>query len=142
MTGRSTLPLFWRFRATASALLIPPLLHTVSFNRLAGWLSHKKRYSSMDSVAFNDAAMADWVDRVLRRLRGPWRHTCLKRGTILFFLLRKAGRPIELWIGVDRDEAGGVTAHAWLVHQGEPYLETDPSHPGQFKVIARFPEAG
>ena len=88
----------------------------------------------------DDSALAEWVSRVLYRLPPPWRHTCLKRASVLYHLLRKAGRPVELVIGVKHDAEGAVTAHAWLVRDGEPYLENDPEHPSRFEEIARFPE--
>jgi hypothetical protein len=41
---------------------------------------------------------------------------------------------------VRHDSDGAVTAHAWLLKDGVPYLENDPAHPSRFKEIARFPE--
>ena len=131
----------WRVRATCAAVVIPPLLRCVSFGKLAAWLGGSATASTpLDGV--HDASLAGLVDSTLRRLPGPWRHTCLKRAAVLYHLLRKAGRPVELWIGVRRDAGQeALAAHAWLVRDGVPYLEPEPSVPPMHTVIARFPEA-
>jgi hypothetical protein len=136
------LPLGWRLRAAALVLLIPPLVYIVSFARLAVWLEGGAQPAP--DPALDDAALARWVDRLLRRLPGPWHRTCLKRSAVLYHLLRRAGRPVELCIGVNRTSQpakGDIAAHAWLVRAGEPYLEAHPDHALSHVVIARFPEA-
>jgi hypothetical protein len=135
-------PLRWRVRATCAAVVIPPLLRLVSFGRLATWLGGAGSAATTNGDGVHDASLAGWVDALLRRLPGPWRHTCLKRSAVLYHLLRKAGRPVELWIGVRRDHAneGSLAAHAWLVRDGVPYLEPEPTVPSAHTVIARFPE--
>jgi Transglutaminase-like superfamily len=132
------LPLGWRLRATAAVMLVPPLLYFVSFARLASWLG---RSQGRSAEALDDAALARWVDRLLRHLPGPWHRTCLKRAAVLYYVLRRAGRPVELWIGVQKAAANPLGAHAWLVRNGEPYLESRPEHARTHTVIARFPEA-
>ena len=136
MTNR--LPLLWRLRALTSVALVPPLLYVVSFSRLVRWLSSRPVRDPSD---LDDASLARWVDALLRHLPIPWRRTCLKRSAILYHLLRRAGRPVELWIGVRKAGAAPLAAHAWLVRGGEPYLESHPDHPLRHTVIARFPEA-
>ena len=84
----------------------------------------------------------EWVDRVLRRMPPPWRKTCLKRALVLHSLLRRAGRPAELRIGVRRDDAGDLTAHAWLARDGQPYLERGEDRVASYQVLAAFPSHG
>jgi len=132
------LPLLWRLRAVAAVAVVPPLLYVVSFSRLARWLSRPLAQSQASDL--DDASLARWVDRLLRHLPNPWRRTCLKRSAILYQLLRRAGRPVELWIGVHKTGTSPLAAHAWLVRGGEPYLESHPEHPRTHTVIARFPE--
>lgn len=75
------------------------------------------------------------VDELLAWLPRPWRKTCLTRSVVLFHLLRRSGVPVELCIGVKREQ-DGMAAHAWLVREGAPYLELEtPS----YEVIAKFP---
>lgn len=132
------LPLGWRLRAAAAVLIVPPLLYFVSFARLATWLGGSA--PGRVEPGLDDATLARWVDRLLRHLAGPWRRTCLKRSAVLYHLLRRAGRPVELCIGVRTEEPSSVAAHAWLVREGAPYLEGRPEHAGRHTVIARFPE--
>jgi len=130
-------PLGWRLRAALGIAVIPPMVSLVSFSRLGARLDRPSG-SAAEPAGFNDEAMAAWVDGVMRRLPGPWRHTCLKRSAVLFYLLRRAGRAVELCIGVRRDIDGRLAAHAWLTRDGSPYLEhtTESMH---HTVIARLP---
>jgi hypothetical protein len=48
--------------------------------------------------------------------------------------------PAELCIGVRRDPKGAVAAHAWLLRDGQPFLERDPVGLAAYQTIARFPE--
>ncbi len=134
-----SLPVGWRMRAAVMVVIVPPLLHLVSFSRLAGWLGGRRL--SAPARNLDDASLARWVDRLLRNLPNPWRRTCLKRAAVLYYLLRRAGRPVELWIGVQKHGPSPLAAHAWLVRSGQPYLEPHEEHPEHHTVIARFPEA-
>jgi len=142
----SALPLSWRLRATAAAIVIPPLLRMTSLARLTAWLGAPRRpprrplQGPRSQNGLDDASLARWVDRVLGRLPDPWHRTCLRRAAVLYHLLRKAGRPVELCIGVRRNAGGPLAAHAWLVRDGEPYLEAEPHAAAIHTVIARFPE--
>lgn len=130
----------WRIRAVLLTALVAPLLELVSFARVARWLAGDPLHPAFDASGLDDAALAGWVDRVQGHLPGPWRRTCLRRCAVLYALLRRAGRPVELWIGVRRDApATPVVAHAWLVLNGRPYLEPEPDHPGRHTPIAHFP---
>ncbi len=112
----------------------------VSFARVAAWLDTRSPTPAAPARELDDATVARWVDRLLRWLPGPWHHSCLKRAAVLYHLLRRAGRPVELWIGVRRGPGSPLGAHAWLVRDGAPYLEPDPGVASAHTVIARFPE--
>jgi hypothetical protein len=129
----------WQARTLTAALVLPPLLSTVSFARLAGHLA--RATPAGPAPAPDDASLAWWVDSVLRRLPRPWTHSCLKRAVVLFYLLRRAGRTVSLCIGVRRDAAGTFAAHAWLVQDGAPYLEPASAQPATFELLASFPES-
>jgi hypothetical protein len=119
-------------------MIVPPLLYLISFGRLAAWLGGDDQRRHDENL--DDATLARWVDRLLRHLPGPWHRTCLKRAAVLYHVLRRAGRPVELWIGVQKPGPTPLGAHAWLVREGEPYLESRPEHALSHTVIARFPE--
>jgi len=145
----NTVAASWRWRAIGTALFVPPLIRLVSLSRLLAWLEPAHRSRVADDAALDDTALARWVDDLLLRLPGPWRRTCLNRSAILYHLLRRAGRPVELVIGVRRSrnagsdqasETGDLAAHAWLVREGHPYLEwSSPEHLQEHVTIARFP---
>ena len=132
-----TLPTAWRLHALATCAVLPPLLSAVSLARLA---SLAGRSPATPAAAPDDAVAADYIGRVLSGWPRPWAYTCLKRGIVLFHMLRRAGRPVELHIGVRKDADGALQAHAWLVQGGAPYLESDQSEHRAFTVIATFPE--
>lgn len=133
-----TIPVGWRLRAIVAAAIVPPLLEVVSFARLERALAFAAR-SRMRAPRDADAAW--WVDRALGRLPSPWRGTCLRRAAVLYYLLRAAGRAVEICIGVRRDDNGVLLAHAWLLLDGALYLEpvTTQDEVSQFTLIARFP---
>jgi transglutaminase superfamily protein len=126
----------WRLRTTTAALLIPPLIYLVSLERLTNWIARRR---AVRAGPVWDVALAEWVDRVLRKLPPPWRHTCLKRAVTLLYLTRRSGGAAELKVGVRRNEAGELTAHAWLVREGQLYLESGTERIESFQVLASFP---
>lgn len=128
----------WRIRATLAAFAFPPLVHLLSLERIVGWIERSTGRRSPDSTV-DDPALAEWVDRVLARLPPPWRRTCLKRALVLHYLIRRAGRSAELRIGVRRDEHSALAAHAWLVRNDEPYLESSEDQVASYQVLAAFP---
>lgn len=132
----------WRLRATGAALILPPLIHLVSLERLATWIARSGARAGPDG-SVDDAALAEWVDRVLSRLPPPWKHTCLRRALVLHYLLHRAGRPAGLRIGVRRNQEQALEAHAWLVRDGElPVLEPGHEQVGSYQVLAAFPPSG
>lgn len=129
---------WWRLQTFGALLVIPPLLHLTSLERLAGRLGAG---GSRPSPPLPLERVVGWVDILLHRLPWPWRFTCLKRAAVLYALFRRSGMQVELWIGVRRDSDGALAAHAWLVRDGAPYLEALADSLSTFQVIARFPEA-
>lgn len=63
------------------------------------------------------------VDRARRRHLYPM--TCLRRALTLQKLLAHRGIVVELKIGVRKDEANALSAHAWLEYQGNPLGEAE-----------------
>lgn len=127
-------------RALAACAILPPLVSIVSLARISALAERTPGRGR--SAAPDEAALSEYVGQVLRRLPPPWRYTCLRRSVVLYYLLRRAGRPVALHIGVRKDGGGALAAHAWLVKDGVPYLEPDPAHSATFAEIARFPSAG
>jgi hypothetical protein len=130
----------WRLRATLAAVVLPPLVHLASLERITVWIEARRRPAGPDATV-DDAALAEWVDRVLTRLPPPWRRTCLKRALVLHYLLHRAGRPATLVIGVRRDEHDALAAHAWLARAGAPYLESGTDQVASYQVLTAFPSS-
>jgi hypothetical protein len=140
----------WQLRAAAAALILPPAIRLMSFARLMTWLTPLPKRKNV--VVLDDKALARWVSRILFRLPQPWHLSCLNRSVVLYRLLRAAGRPVELCIGVTRSAGLGavahvgkgephIAAHAWLELDGAPYLESDAHFVTSLPVVARFPDA-
>jgi hypothetical protein len=137
----AAIPFGWRVRAIAAAAFIPPLLELLSLTRLERVLAFSAR-PRMTNVP-DDHIAAQWVDDTLARLPRPWTRTCLRRAAVLYYLERAAGRIVDLCIGVRRDEHGVLLAHAWLLRDGELYLEPDSTSTQipRYSLIARFPQS-
>ena len=135
------LPLAWRLRAVGTAFVVLPLLEWTSFARVERALDALGRLLPARRVSH--VAAAQWVDALLARLPEPWRFTCLRRATVLHHLLRAAGAPLTLCIGVRREPDGSLHAHAWLLESDalvlEPALTAD--RVALFTEIARFPSS-
>jgi len=127
----------WKVRTVLAALALPPLLSVVSFARLARWIGRRSRSRGSPPP---ESDLVEWTDGLLRKWPPPWRYTCLKRSVVLYYLLRKAGLPANLHIGVRRSEAGTFVAHAWLTRDAALLFEPPASNPDIYRVIASFPE--
>jgi hypothetical protein len=124
----------WKARTVGAALGLPLVLLVLAPARVAGWIARRR---PARDPAPPDTDLAEWTDRVLLRLPPPWRRTCLRRAVVLHYLLRRAGRPAALHLGVRRDDRGALDAHAWLSRDGQPVLEP-PAVPFAYQVLASF----
>jgi hypothetical protein len=140
-TLSAAIPIGWRLRAIAAAAIIPPLLEIVSLARLERFLRSAARVQMRSAP--DDLTASRWVDEFLGRLRNPWSRTCLRRAAILYYMLRSTGRSVSLCIGVRRDEHGALLAHAWLVNDGDIYVEPTGTSEvvSEYTLIAQFPGA-
>jgi hypothetical protein len=126
----------WKARTLIAALLLPPALLFFTPARLAAWIGRRR---PIRGPAPPDVDFAEWTDRVLNLLPPPWRRTCLRRSVVLYYLVRRAGRSAVLNVGVRRDAAGALEAHAWLTRDGAPLLEPPNTHADSYRVLAAFP---
>lgn len=128
----------WKARVVLAGMLLPLALLVVTPARLATWIG--RRRCSGDAPP-PETDFAEWTDRVLGRLPPPWRLNCLRRSVVLYYLLRRAGRPAVLHLGVRRDASGALDAHAWLSRDGAPLLEPPTGHAASYRILASFPPA-
>jgi hypothetical protein len=131
----------WRLRAAAAALLLPAAIRTMSLARLMTWITPPHPAEPAAPSALDDRELARWVTRILAHLPGLWHLSCLNRSVVLYHLLRTAGRPVELCIGAKRVGGVALAAHAWLILDGAPYLESESRLVTRLPVVARFPDA-
>lgn len=128
----------WKVRTALAGVVLAPLVHLVALDRLARRLA---ALPSRRGPAPDDDTLSEWVDRLLTRLPWPWRRTCLKRAVVLYHLLHRAGRPAVLHIGVRRDGAAKLEAHAWLTRNDMIVLEPPATGVEDFLPIASFPDS-
>jgi len=100
------------------------LLATIGFDRTLRLLG---RWSSGPSTS---RAVPEQPKRVAQLLRasgnaGLHPRNCLRESLVLWFLLRRKGFQPNLRLGVRREEAGDLEAHAWVELAGE-VLNDDP----------------
>src|SRR5688500_16840129 len=109
----------WRLRASLAAVVLPPLVHLASLERITDWIEARPHPPEPDP-SVDDPALAEWVDRVLSRLPPPWRRSCLNRALGRHPLLHRAGPPAPLIIRVRAGERRALPAHGWLASAGQP----------------------
>lgn len=83
--------------------------------------------------------LARGADRWLRLAQHP--RPCLPRALALCLLLRRAGLPVVLHLGVLRRPGGTLHGHAWLSLAGAPYLERGAERLADFTETLRVPAA-
>ena len=79
------------------------------------------------SAAFDleGAALASALTEKLFRMRlFPFDRTCLRRCLVLYHLFAKYGLSVRVAFGVDPSGEGDWSGHCWLIHEGEPFLES------------------
>jgi hypothetical protein len=123
----------WSLRVAGACLVIPPALRLLPLDRLVERLGRQRSRRRPDAV--QQQAIMERVDALLGRLPPPWRKTCLTRSVVLYHLLRRSGVPVELCIGVRRDNQE-FAAHAWLEREGRPYMEL--GEVTGYEELARF----
>lgn len=110
----------------------------VSFSRIASFVGRVPAGGRPRELS--ELGLSDYVSRILRGKPHPWRYTCLRRSVVMYHVLRRAGHPVALQIGVKKGDAGRIKAHAWLVRDGAAYLEPSPDEHRSYQVIASFPD--
>jgi hypothetical protein len=79
------------------------------------------------------------VDRASRRVPGT-RH-CLTKALVAKLLLARRGWTTQIRIGVAKDQAGLLTAHAWLEADGEPIFGVTDAGFQEFALLPHLDQA-
>jgi len=87
-----------------------------------------------------------YTDYILNRNFFIWRDTCLKRSLLLYHFLNKIGVKVRICFGVkyndtmiSKDHKGSLEGHAWLLLNGEIFLERNLEIVKKYKVTYCFP---
>ncbi len=89
-----------------------------------------------------------FTEYILSRNLWIYKTTCLKRSLILYHFLRKAGLNVYVCFGVrykdeklpDREAQKKLEGHAWLLYNGDIFLEGNTEIAKTYKVTYCFPE--
>jgi hypothetical protein len=93
----------------AACAIVPCALEVLPASTVLRWL---KRVPRRRGDAIAPGRMAHHVDRLLMRAPLVWHYTCLRRATVLAFLLRRDGRDADVVLGARRRAGGELEAHA------------------------------
>lgn len=67
---------------------------------------------------------------------------CMRRASLRYHVMRAAGQPAVMVIGVRRTEAkSGIIGHAWIELDGQVFRETGHQH-AEMAVMYRYPDSG
>jgi hypothetical protein len=99
---------FWLGVARLAVLALP-------FRWIAYRLGHHMAElpASTEPGHLQTARRVSWAVSAMSR-HTPWRNTCLAQAIAAHRLLRERGVLSTLYLGLDKDEAGNLQAHAWL----------------------------
>lgn len=87
-------------------------------------------------AATNEQELARAVDLLLSADFLIFKPICWKRAAVLHRYLSHSGIPTRIIFGVRNETDGKVAGHAWLEHDGRPFLE---SAPPEYVVTYSFP---
>ena len=89
-----------------------------------------------------------YTDYILGHCFRTFNSPCLKRSLVLYYLLRKHGFDIQICLGVKYNEVLSdneveekkLDGHAWLIYNGDIFMEKDPEITKTYKRTYCFPE--
>lgn len=119
--------------AFAWLLVARTSLALVRFQRLAAFLGH----ASSASPGLNDAE-ATLVEQAIATAarHTPWQSLCLTQALAATAMLRRRHLRSVTYFGVNKDDAGELTAHAWV--RSGPVIVSGADGHDRFAVIATF----
>lgn len=129
--------------------ILPFLIRFLSISKLMEFLTPRdlKVYKNEHSEKTKDKVVK-FTDYILRLNIWIYKTTCLKRSLILYHFLRKAGINVHICFGVrfndeklpDREAQKKLEGHAWLLYNGDIFLEGNTEMTKTYKVTYCFPE--
>lgn len=128
--------------------VLPLLIRLLTLPQLMNVLT---RRSSRLRVHWNKEdyreKIVSFTDSILSRGFWIFRNTCLKRSLVLYHFLHPVVADISICFGVrlqkdfpGQDREKGFEGHAWLLRNGEIFLEMNRDIPKTYTVTYCFPE--
>lgn len=119
----------WLAAARLAVLLVP---FRILSRRLG---THMAESPADDDPRSETLRRVGWALHAVSR-RAPWRSLCLEQGLAGKMMLRRRDLPNTLYLGVARDTAAQVRAHAWL-RSGRLYVSGAEGRE-RFTVVSTF----
>ncbi len=128
--------------------ILPLLINLLSIPKLMNVLTpgDLKVYKNIDSKKAKEYVIK-FTDYILSRNYWIYKSTCLKRSLVLYHFLRKLGINVHIFFGVkynnelmEREAKKKLDGHAWLVYNGDIFLERNIEMTKTYKVTYCFPE--
>jgi len=122
--------------------LLPLLMKILSLPRLMEMMTPNHVNNAINEMQDRIVKYADYI---LSRNFWIYRTTCLKRSLVLYHFLRKYGINVQLCFGVRYNnkltdsEAKELLGHAWLIYDGDMYLEQNVDAARTYKATYCFP---
>ena len=110
--------------------------HLLGFSRVYNLVADKNRYRHKGRDPLKEQ---EEIDRISHLVRAACRNhfcraECLHRSLVLYRLLRRRGVPVDLCIGVRKDN-GDFSAHAWLEYNRQVLKESPRVQEAYFPLI-------
>ena len=127
--------------------VLPLMLKLLSIPRLMKVLtpSKFKVYKNQESAKSKDK-IVKFVDYILGRNLWIYKSTCLKRSLVLYHFLKRSGIRVHVCFGVRYKEelrtvdAKRLGGHAWLLYNGNVFLEKNTEIAKTYKMTYCFPD--
>ena len=122
--------------------LLPLIMKLLSLPALLKMLTPEYRKGKSGEM---EEKIIKYTDYIFSRNFWIYRTTCLKRSLILYHFLRKDGINVQLCFGVrysNKPASAGdkeLEGHAWLMYEGDMYLENNVDAASTYKVTYCFP---
>lgn len=123
---------FYEWRLLLASMLLLPLaalvLDLFGFKRTQTFMSRFVRAErGTDFPEVNTLQEARGVARMVSVAAGNglYRANCLKQSLVLWWLLARLGISSEIQIGVNREEAEAINAHAWVECGGQALIDPE-----------------
>jgi len=128
--------------------ILPFLIKLLSMPQLMKTLTPEtKKFNGELNCRKLQDKIVKYTDYILSRNFWVYKSSCLKRSLTLYHFLRKLGIDIQICFGIRYKKffAGGggkkkIEGHAWLLHNGEVFLEPNEEMIITYKMTYFFPE--